>query len=469
MFIKRIAVSGLTLLSVLLIACVTVFAGSKPEVISQTGQLIDRALSINLRWQSENPVTRVLVYAGSGEKEVKVDEYDNRRNPYGYEGEVTVVVPVDPALYHGKISYQIQLEDELRLKSNLFSGSVKVPLTTTPAMPGMVAAPGMPVMPGQGAGSHEHDGWGKSHIRAGMGSGQTADGKSNDMVDKLLKVAERFDTPPTLENIKVNILGPDNVSFSSRANDDKGIGEIAFRVYDTQGNKVGEQILTGLGKKWEGSTQPIKTGGGNFIVVAQAKDSTGNTSKEHRASFNMSGAPLQLQPTTPAEQPTTPAQPTVEPPTTVTPPATTPTNSPAVPPPAAASPQQGMPSIAEPVIYSNGNIAGVQNGPSRETTFNISTPHRVTFIYTYHYFNNGKLPGTIALRHSDGTIYGPWTAQGAIGQGGVLNAYWFALPNVEIKAGSYTVIDSDNPTWSQNSGSNGAGFTEVRGTSLGQP
>jgi hypothetical protein len=131
--------------------------------------------------------------------------------------------------------------------------------------------------------------------------------------------------------------------------------------------------------------------------------------------------------------------------------------------------QQNLPSISEPVIYTNGNIAGVQNNPTRDTAFTIDSTYRVTFIYTYHYFNNGKLPGTIALRHSDGTVYGPWQAAGALGQGGVLNAYWFVRPNVEIKAGSYTVIDSDKATWSQNSGSSGAGFVEIRGIKTGTP
>ncbi|HOD63655.1 MAG: hypothetical protein BWX45_00244 [Deltaproteobacteria bacterium ADurb.Bin002] len=123
--------------------------------------------------------------------------------------------------------------------------------------------------------------------------------------------------------------------------------------------------------------------------------------------------------------------------------------------------------MTDPVIYFNGNIAGVQNGPTRETTFTINASHRVTFIYTYHYFNNGKLPGTIALRHSDGTVYGPWQAEGALGQGGVKNAYWFVRPNVEIKAGTYTVVDSDKATWSHNSGSSGAGFVEIKGVKTG--
>ncbi len=43
---------------------------------------------------------------------------------------------------------------------------------------------------------------------------------------------------------------------------------------------------------------------------------------------------------------------------------------------------------------------------------------------TYHYFNNGTPPGTIALEASDGTVYGPWPAAGTEGQGGVADAYW---------------------------------------------
>jgi len=118
---------------------------------------------------------------------------------------------------------------------------------------------------------------------------------------------------------------------------------------------------------------------------------------------------------------------------------------------------------SDPVIFSNGNIALVQNGPRMPTTFSVTNAYKLTWIYTYHYYNNGKLPGTITLRHSDGTLYGPFKAEGAVGQGHVPNAYWFVRPSVEIKPGSYQVIDSDSATWSHNSGSQYAGFVELRG------
>ncbi len=138
-----------------------------------------------------------------------------------------------------------------------------------------------------------------------------------------------------------------------------------------------------------------------------------------------------------------------------------------VKPPASTDGMDPLKPTSDPIIFSNGNIAGVQNGPGKATTFTIDAAHRVTFIYTYHYFNGGKKAGTIGLKHSDGTMYGPWQAKGSVGQGGVPHAYWSVYPNVEIKPGTYTVIDSDNPTWSHNSGSQGAGFAEVRGVKTG--
>ncbi len=113
-------------------------------------------------------------------------------------------------------------------------------------------------------------------------------------------------------------------------------------------------------------------------------------------------------------------------------------------------------------IFYNGNIGGVSNGPTNPTTFTINNERLITSIMNYHYFNQGALPGTISLKHSDGTVYGPWQTWGVVGQGGVVNAYWVFYPLVKIKPGTYTVIDSDPSTWSHNSESNYSGFTWIR-------
>ena len=48
-----------------------------------------------------------------------------------------------------------------------------------------------------------------------------------------------------------------------------------------------------------------------------------------------------------------------------------------------------------------------------------------------------------------------------MGQGGVQNAVWICHPEVDLPAGSYTVLDSGAATWSFNGESGGAGFAHL--------
>lgn len=116
----------------------------------------------------------------------------------------------------------------------------------------------------------------------------------------------------------------------------------------------------------------------------------------------------------------------------------------------------------EALLFDNQNVLAVQNGGT-SPMFEVTSAATTTKIETYRWNDaagNGST-GTISLRADDGTAYGPWETVGRPGQGGVPNAYWAALPNVALPAGSYTVIDSDPGTWSQNADSGGEGFTVV--------
>lgn len=115
------------------------------------------------------------------------------------------------------------------------------------------------------------------------------------------------------------------------------------------------------------------------------------------------------------------------------------------------------------VIFDNHNVSAVQSGPTNPTEFTIDDSYYVTFFQNYHYFNQGMNPGTVSLQHEDGTIYGPYTCVGTVGQGGVANAYWNAYPEETIKPGKYTVVDSDPSTWSHNAGTNNCGFSHIEG------
>jgi len=121
---------------------------------------------------------------------------------------------------------------------------------------------------------------------------------------------------------------------------------------------------------------------------------------------------------------------------------------------------------ASTTIFDNGNAGGVQNHPTHATVFTLNRPTRITLIQDYHWNGgHGASPGTISLQ-SGGRTIGTWRASGTKGQGGGF-VYWVCNPNVVLQPGTYTVVDSDPATWSQNSGSGGSGITHIEGSPAG--
>jgi hypothetical protein len=113
--------------------------------------------------------------------------------------------------------------------------------------------------------------------------------------------------------------------------------------------------------------------------------------------------------------------------------------------------------------WDNGNIYTISGAVKNPTEVTFDTQVYITYMDTYHWNGaKGATPGTIALKASDGTTYGPWQAEGANGQGGVKNAYWITYPNATIPAGKYTVVDSDPSTWATNSYANYVGMARIK-------
>ncbi len=119
--------------------------------------------------------------------------------------------------------------------------------------------------------------------------------------------------------------------------------------------------------------------------------------------------------------------------------------------------------------WTNENTDAVTNNPTSPTLITFESDVQILSISTYHW-NNGQgvaTPGTIGLKGSDGTMYGPWQATGEKGKDGVPNTRWTAIPDTSGKEkqtfqkGIYTVIDSDESTWSANTNSKNQGFCTV--------
>lgn len=126
-----------------------------------------------------------------------------------------------------------------------------------------------------------------------------------------------------------------------------------------------------------------------------------------------------------------------------------------------ASSTKGEP---ETELFNNFNSGGVINGPRSATEFTLSRPARITALITYHWNDGrGALPGTVSLRDKNGKIYGPFSASGSSGQGGAVNVDWTARTDLTLPADTYTILDSNPRTWSNNAESGFAGFAKVRG------
>ena len=106
------------------------------------------------------------------------------------------------------------------------------------------------------------------------------------------------------------------------------------------------------------------------------------------------------------------------------------------------------------LIWKAGNDGGIEGGGGTSPEVVHDRVYYVTEVTTYHAGWGPDAPpaGTISMRHEDGTVYGPWQAEVVNG------AYWTAHPDLEMPAGTYTLIDSDPSTWAQNSASGGTGM-----------
>ena len=124
---------------------------------------------------------------------------------------------------------------------------------------------------------------------------------------------------------------------------------------------------------------------------------------------------------------------------------------------------------AEPVtIFDNANLGAVGNQPTTPTTFTTTGVYFLTYLFTYHWNGGRGAPaGEVTLRSEDGMVYGPWPTTTLDGSG-ARSIAWVSEPNCGIPPGTYTVVDSDPASWSQNGESGGAGITTIRGIPVGE-
>lgn len=113
---------------------------------------------------------------------------------------------------------------------------------------------------------------------------------------------------------------------------------------------------------------------------------------------------------------------------------------------------------SEYIFYDNWNTDVVLNNPTSSPSVTVYNTAIITQILNYHWNSgSGQTPGQISLRDQHGTIYGPWDAEALNGD----NTNWVVYPDALLQPGTYSVVDSDNSTWSYNENSGYCGFSRI--------
>jgi len=116
-------------------------ATGKPDITRHEAQFLGGAVNMQIEWQSPNPVVLLKLSMGNLQKEIKIDAYDNKRNRDGYAGELNFTLNLEGSP-NEPFPYVIQLEDELRIRSSLVRGKVKI----SSSQHGVVFQPQLPSM-----------------------------------------------------------------------------------------------------------------------------------------------------------------------------------------------------------------------------------------------------------------------------------------------------------------------------------
>lgn len=281
----RRKISGFAFM-VLVLAGTAALAREKPRIVRHEASYLDQMVVIILQWQSPNPVVRITAFVGNRKQEVKVDEYDNRRNQDGYWGEVTVEVPAAPSATPDAIPYILQVEDDLRQKSERISGRARVAAASPPeraddgwgrqhlegtGVPGQTRTGGQPVPPGGG----QYPPYGEGQYPPNSEGQYPPYGEGQYPPNG---------TGPTIQLIDVSVYGG-QVRFTFQAFDETGLRKITYRVFDVSGSVVQERQIPSQGQEFTGPTEALPLAPGTYRVTVQAVGASGNASPEETRDF----------------------------------------------------------------------------------------------------------------------------------------------------------------------------------------
>jgi hypothetical protein len=307
--------NGLVLLCLGILPVLLAAASSQaasPVIVRHDAHIMEKDIRINIAWQSDEPIVRIIVSAGK-EQVIVREGIDNDRNEGGYSGEIDIVVPAlathlgEKSLYLSQqnssqaqpssvemhanttssyaevVQFSVQLVDEVNQRSTLLKDQAQR------LDPVYATANSKPLQ-----GSQQSQ---QSSLKS-----VTFDTKDplNTALNTTIGLIGKFGANPEIRDAKVNIWADNRVSINFDVIDDKGVDKVTFEVRDATGNTAHQDsVPCASGKQCNKQTDPFVLAPGKYVLSAVASDADNNTSKKVTVEFQVANPGQQTRPQTP--------------------------------------------------------------------------------------------------------------------------------------------------------------------------
>jgi hypothetical protein len=281
-----------------------------PIIVRYDAQIMEQSIKINLAWQSDEPVVKII--ASAGREQVVIERnIDNERTESGYSGEIDIVVPAyvysaggensvsmsrqsssqaqqssmemhanSTSQQNEAVQYSVQLIDEVNQRSALLKDKVR---RIEPTLPQTVQ---------------------KTQPKAAIGTiGIDAKNPVNTAINTTIGLVGNIGQLPDVKNVSIKNWSENRVSFSFEATGAKGIDKIVFEVRDSHGNIANQNtILCNSEKQCSRQSESLSLSPGSYSLSVAAMDIENNSSKKVEKGFQVTAGTGSVQTQQPAQQ-----------------------------------------------------------------------------------------------------------------------------------------------------------------------
>jgi uncharacterized small protein (DUF1192 family) len=285
-------------------------AAKSPVIVRYDAQFMEQSIKINLAWQSDEPIVKIIASAGR-EQIIIENNIDNERTESGYSGEIDIVIPAyvynaggENSVYISRqsssqeqkssvemranstsqqneaVQYSVQLVDEINQRSALLKDKVRRIESTLPQTVQ------------------------KTQPKAAIGTiGIDVKNPVNTAINTTIGLVGNIGQLPDVKNVSIKNWSENRVSFSFEATGAKGIDKIVFEVRDSHGNIANQNTIScNSEKQCSRQSESLSLSPGSYSLSVAAMDIENNSSKKVEKEFQVTAGTGSVQTQQPAQQ-----------------------------------------------------------------------------------------------------------------------------------------------------------------------